>query len=82
MKTRQAEERKHEIKVGLTILAALIILVIAILSVGQQRGLLEDRYKLHCHSLSPNRRRPVHRRRPRGHYRTIKTLMQYPVLQK
>ena len=46
MKTRQAEERKHEIKVGLTILAALVILVFAILSVGQQRGLLEDRYKL------------------------------------
>jgi phospholipid/cholesterol/gamma-HCH transport system substrate-binding protein len=46
MKTRQAEERKHEIKVGLTILAALIVLIFAIMSVSQQHGLFQDKYQL------------------------------------
>jgi phospholipid/cholesterol/gamma-HCH transport system substrate-binding protein len=46
MKTRQAEERKHEIKVGLTILMALIVLTFAILSVSQQKGLFQDKYQL------------------------------------
>jgi phospholipid/cholesterol/gamma-HCH transport system substrate-binding protein len=46
MKTRQEEQRRHELKVGLTILIALLILVFAILSVSQQRGLFEDKYQL------------------------------------
>jgi len=46
MKTRQEAERNHEIKVGLTILIGIIILVFAILSVGEQQGILSDRYKL------------------------------------
>lgn len=46
MKTRQEAERNHEIKVGLTILFGIIILVFAILSVGEQQGILSDRYKL------------------------------------
>src|SRR4030067_386327 len=46
MNDRQALERKHEIKVGLTVLVAIAILVFAILTVGQNRGILTDRYKL------------------------------------
>jgi phospholipid/cholesterol/gamma-HCH transport system substrate-binding protein len=46
MKTRQEEQRKHEIKVGFTILIALIVLIFAILSVSQQRGLFQDKYQL------------------------------------
>ena len=46
MNDRQALDRKHEIKVGLTVLVAIAILVFAILTVGQNRGILADRYQL------------------------------------
>ncbi len=46
MKTRQEAEKSHELKVGLMILIGIIILVFAILSVGEQQGILSDRYKL------------------------------------
>ncbi|NOY58628.1 MAG: MCE family protein [Calditrichaeota bacterium] len=47
MNSRAAEQRKHELKVGLTIFVGLGILIAAIFSIGHQRGLLEDRYKLY-----------------------------------
>ncbi len=47
MNSRAAEQRKHELKVGLTIFIGLGILIAAIFSIGHQRGLLEERYKLH-----------------------------------
>ncbi len=47
MNSREAEQRKHEFKVGLTIFVGLGILIAAIFSIGNQRGLLEQRYKLH-----------------------------------
>ncbi len=46
MNNRQAQERKHEIKVGLAILIGLAILVFAILYVGEHQGILQERYKL------------------------------------
>jgi phospholipid/cholesterol/gamma-HCH transport system substrate-binding protein len=46
MNNRQASERKHEIRVGLTILVALGILAFIILSVGEHQGILQDRYTL------------------------------------
>ncbi len=46
MNTRQAEQRKHEIKVGLTVLIALVIVIISIMSISRQRGLFRDKYKL------------------------------------
>ena len=49
MNTRQTEHRRHEIRVGLTIFIGLILIILAILSVGEQQGLLQDRYKLILH---------------------------------
>ncbi|MBN1998124.1 MCE family protein [candidate division KSB1 bacterium] len=46
MNTRQAEQRKHEVKVGLTILIALMIVIFTIMSISQQRGLFRDKYQL------------------------------------
>jgi len=46
MSTRQAEHRRHEIRVGLTILIGIVLIMLAILSLGEQRGLLEARYRL------------------------------------
>ncbi len=46
MKTRQEAEKKHEIKVGLTVVVGIAILIFAIFSVGNQQGILSDRYKL------------------------------------
>lgn len=43
---REQAEKRHEIKVGLTILVSIIIIVIAILSVGSRQGLLSDHYQL------------------------------------
>ena len=46
MNEKQKAERKHELRVGLTVLIGLIILVVSILTVGENRGLLQDRYQL------------------------------------
>jgi len=46
MKTRKQAEKKHEIKVGLTVVIGIAILIFAIFSVGNQQGILSDRYKL------------------------------------
>ncbi|HOX85516.1 MAG TPA: MlaD family protein [bacterium] len=48
MNRREQQERKHEIKVGFTILLGLSILVFTILYVGQNKGVLRPRYRLHC----------------------------------
>lgn len=49
MSTRQQEERSHEIKVGLTILAGLAVIIFIIFAVGRQQGILEKRYILHVY---------------------------------
>ncbi|NIA29833.1 MAG: MCE family protein [Actinobacteria bacterium] len=54
MNSRAAEQRKHEIKVGLTIFIGLGILIAAIFSIGHQRGLLADRYKLYVYMARVN----------------------------
>lgn len=46
MNSMRDEQRSHEIKVGLTILISLIVLIVAILSVGQHRGFMTNRYHL------------------------------------
>lgn len=43
---RKIEQRKHEIRVGFTILIGIIIIVFVILAVGNQHGILGDRYHL------------------------------------
>ncbi len=48
MNARQRQERRHEIKVGLTIFIGLAILVFSILYIGQNRGVLNKRYHLYC----------------------------------
>jgi phospholipid/cholesterol/gamma-HCH transport system substrate-binding protein len=48
MKSIQRDERRHEIKVGLTIFVGMAILIAAVLYVGENRGVLQDRYRLHC----------------------------------
>ena len=46
MINREQAARRHEIKVGLTILVSIIIIVVTILSVGSQQGLLSDHYRV------------------------------------
>ncbi|MBN1542551.1 MCE family protein [candidate division KSB1 bacterium] len=48
MKTREQQERRHEIKVGITLLVGIAVLVFTILYVGQNKGVLRARYKLRC----------------------------------
>ncbi len=48
MNSRQRQERRHEIKVGLTIFIGLALLIFSILYIGQNRGVLSERYHLHC----------------------------------
>ena len=54
MRTRQSEEKRHEIKVGALILIGLAVTIFAILSVTQQRGLFQDRYQLKIHMSRVN----------------------------
>ncbi len=46
MSNREQAEKRHEIKVGITILVGIAIIIFAIMSVGNQQGLLNDRYQL------------------------------------
>ena len=49
MITREQQERRHEIKVGLMILVGVAVIIFVIFAVGQQQGFLEDRYTLHVY---------------------------------
>ena len=49
MNTREQQERRHEIKVGLMILIGVAIIIFVIFAVGQQQGFLEDRYTLNVY---------------------------------
>ncbi|MBN1466297.1 MCE family protein [candidate division KSB1 bacterium] len=49
MKTREQEERSHEIKVGLMILIGIAIIIFVIFAVSQKHGILEERYILHVY---------------------------------
>lgn len=46
MNDRQLEHRKHEIRVGLTLVVGIVIIVLVILAVGNQHGILGNRYHL------------------------------------
>jgi len=46
MKTREQQERRHEIQVGLMIVIGIVIIVFVIFAVGRQKGILEERYQL------------------------------------
>lgn len=46
MNNRQLEERKHEIRVAITILIGIAIIIFVIFAVGDQQGLLRERYRL------------------------------------
>ncbi|MBN1560305.1 MCE family protein [candidate division KSB1 bacterium] len=54
MKTREQEERLHEIKVGLMILCGIAIIIFVIFAAGQQHGILEERYVLYVHMARVN----------------------------
>ncbi len=47
MKTREQEEKRHEIKVGLMILFGIAIVVFLIFAMSENQGLWEERYELH-----------------------------------
>jgi phospholipid/cholesterol/gamma-HCH transport system substrate-binding protein len=54
MKTREQLERAHEIKVGIMILLGIAIIVFVIFAVGEQQGILEERYVLHVYMARVN----------------------------
>ncbi|MDZ7315606.1 MAG: MlaD family protein [candidate division KSB1 bacterium] len=54
MKTRQQEERSHEIKVGLTFLVGILVIIYIIFAVGRHQGVLEKRYLLHFYVTRVN----------------------------
>ena len=47
MSDRQIEQRKHEIRVGLTLIIGILIIIFVILAVGNQHGILGNRYHLY-----------------------------------
>jgi len=46
MNDRKLEERKHEIRVAITIVIGIAIIIFVIFAVGDEQGLLRDRYRL------------------------------------
>ncbi|MBN1479905.1 MCE family protein [candidate division KSB1 bacterium] len=54
MKTREQMEKSHEIKVGLMILIGIAIIIFVIFAVGQQQGILEERYVLNVYMARVN----------------------------
>jgi phospholipid/cholesterol/gamma-HCH transport system substrate-binding protein len=54
MKTREQEERRHEINVGLMILIGIAIIIFVIFAVSRQHGILEERYVLHVYMSRVN----------------------------
>lgn len=54
MKTREQEEKRHEIKVGLMILFGVAIIVFLIFAMSAKQGLWEDRYELNVYMSRVN----------------------------
>jgi len=54
MSTREQLERKHELKVGIMILIGIAIIIFVIFAIGQQHGILEERYTLHVYMSRVN----------------------------
>jgi len=54
MKTREQEEKQHEIKVGLMILFGIAIVIFVIFAMSQKQGIFEERYELSVYMARVN----------------------------
>jgi len=54
MKTREQEEKRHEITVGMMIILGIAVIVFVIFAVSRQQGLFEERYELTVHMSRVN----------------------------
>ena len=54
MRTREQDEKRHEVTVGLMILVGISIIVFVIFAVSRQQGLLKERYELFVHMSRVN----------------------------
>lgn len=54
MKTREQEEKRHEIKVGLMILFGIAIVIFVIFAMSQKQGIFEERYELSVYMARVN----------------------------
>ncbi len=54
MNSREAQERKHEITVAITILIGIAVIIFAIFAVGNEHSILEDRYQLRVYMKRVN----------------------------
>ena len=54
MRTREQDEKRHEITVGLMILIGIALIIFVIFAVSRQQGLLEERYELNVHMSRVN----------------------------